>query len=137
MGHISVLTKTIKDKFAMTEDLKFRLHRLEKVCEDLKKDVEKAMKIVKRIDDLEKGLHNALEKQKTLEIQVKRCLTKCSAMNSIDDLIDRIEDLEKVVKLTATTTRPTTRKRKKPGTTTTEIVAWVGGIDMVTPFVQE
>ncbi|XP_034655592.1 myosin heavy chain, muscle [Drosophila subobscura] len=137
MGHISVLSKTIKDKFAMTEDLKFRLHRLEKVCEDLKNDVEKAMKLVKRIDDLEKRLHNALEKQKTLEIQVKSCLTKCSAMNSIDDLIDRIEDLEKVVKLTATTTRPTTRKRKKPGTTTTEIVAWVGGIDMVTPFVQE
>ncbi|SPP76061.1 probable DNA double-strand break repair Rad50 ATPase [Drosophila guanche] len=136
MGHISVLTKTIKDKFVMTEDLKIRLLRLEKVCEDLKKDVEKDMKLVKRIDDLEKRLHNALEKQKTLEIQVKSCLTKCSAMNSIDDLIDRIEDLEKVV-ATATTTRPTTRKRKKSVTTTTEIVAWVGGIDMVTPFVQE
>ncbi|XP_022211337.2 putative leucine-rich repeat-containing protein DDB_G0290503 [Drosophila obscura] len=129
MGHISVLTKTVKDKFAMTEDLKTRLLQLEKVCEDLRKDVERALKLVQRIDDLEKRLDDALEKQKQLEIQVNSCLAKCKTLDSIDDLIDRIEDLEKVAKSKVKTTRPPRRTTKKTD-------AWVGGIDMVTPFIQ-
>ncbi|XP_017135040.1 myosin heavy chain, striated muscle [Drosophila miranda] len=133
MAHIAVLTKTIKDRFAMTEDLNSRLLRLEEAVEDLRKDIDKTLKVVQRIKDLEKLLDDALDRQQKLEIQVKRCLTKCKAMDSIDDLIDRIEDLEREIKPKTTTTENQPRDTTRA---TTRVEAWVGGIDVVTPFVQ-
>ncbi|XP_030385924.1 putative leucine-rich repeat-containing protein DDB_G0290503 [Scaptodrosophila lebanonensis] len=106
------------------EEILQRLTRLEKLYQQLMKDMNDLSDLEKRIEELEKQLNDALEKLKGLEDKVRACTDKCADWDKLNDILARLEKLEKYIKEQnplAITHRPARR--------TTKRVSWVGGID--------
>ncbi|XP_034481496.1 putative leucine-rich repeat-containing protein DDB_G0290503 [Drosophila innubila] len=71
-----------------------RLNRLEKQQDQLSEDIDKALQLEKRVEDLEKQLKDAFDSGNSTQLEVGKCISRCKYLDKIDDLIDRIEDLE-------------------------------------------
>ncbi|KRF98277.1 uncharacterized protein Dwil_GK27389 [Drosophila willistoni] len=109
-------------------DLVKRINHLETHLEILNKNIARVQELQNRKDDLQKLIKDELNKIANLQAQVSACVVKCKKMNQVDDLIDRIEDLEKIAKnCPHTTQKPkivleksttTTAKPATPATTT-------------------
>ncbi|KAH8270240.1 hypothetical protein KR018_006169, partial [Drosophila ironensis] len=77
-----------------------RLIRLDDKQGDLPENSEKDQAEVKRLSELETAVNDGQEKLKNLEDMVNACRVKCKEIDKMDDLIDKIEDLEKQAKNT-------------------------------------
>ncbi|KAH8365475.1 hypothetical protein KR093_001175, partial [Drosophila rubida] len=71
-----------------------RLDRLEKEQNQLSEDIDKALELQKRVEDMEKQLREAINTLQSSKPEVDQCSIKCKQLDNMDNLIDRIEDLE-------------------------------------------
>jgi len=111
-------TKTIVDKPVDKED---RIDRLERQQDKISEDIDKALHLKKRIEDLEKQLKVALDNLKLNLSEYGKCTSKCKLLDNIDDFIDRIEDLEAI----------NNKKlfKEKPNTPKNHNQSQIGGVD--------
>ncbi|KPU77940.1 uncharacterized protein Dana_GF28118 [Drosophila ananassae] len=113
-----------------------RLQRMENLYESLRQDLDKAQKKFQILSNLDQMAKDAQSRLLKLEEPVNNCRGKCSQIEKMDDLIDKIEDLEKIAKIPSRK-RPVTsngkgKMIKTTKTTKKNVNSWVGGIDYVT-----
>ncbi|EDW17763.2 uncharacterized protein Dmoj_GI12461 [Drosophila mojavensis] len=112
-----------------------RIIKLEKLHEEMRVDIERILKLEKMFSDLENQLQATLQKLQDNDAKFKECALRCSKLDELNDLIDRLEDVEKLVlstpgrpttaTKTTTTTTATTTTKAKPRPSTREIINYV------------
>lgn len=115
-----------------------RLKRLENLYESLRHDLDKAQQKFQILSNLDQMAKDAQSRLRKLEELVNQCRSKCSDIQKMDDLIDKIEDLEKVAKITGQPkkTVSATGKGKATKIVKKNVNSWVGGIDFVTSKIE-
>ncbi|EDW68994.2 putative leucine-rich repeat-containing protein DDB_G0290503 [Drosophila virilis] len=95
------------DPVKLDDKIVQRLTDLEKQHKKLRKDTDKILELEQRIAELEARLKDALENLHENDAELNKCLNSCKGLDKLDDLIDRIEDLEKIAGIPPKARSPT------------------------------
>nr|XP_036672321.1 protein SGM1 [Drosophila suzukii] len=100
----------LKDFELLKKKKKDAMPLLEKFKNEVSQDLDKIKKSLSGSDDLGKQVKDQIEDQKKQANLMLDCKNRCMNIDKMDDLIDRVEDMEKLVNIKKSRTRRWKRK---------------------------